>query len=52
VLEIQEIADKVHLGRTRVTGIVSSVYQRLGKELPDGRTRRAQLTKQRSSSAT
>jgi site-specific DNA recombinase len=51
VLEIQEIADKVHLGRTRVMGIVREAYRRLGKELPDGRARRAHLTRQQSPSA-
>jgi DNA invertase Pin-like site-specific DNA recombinase len=50
-LEIQEIADKVHLGRTKMMEIVRDAYRRLGRELPDGRTRRAQLTGQQTSSA-
>jgi site-specific DNA recombinase len=52
VLEIQEIADKVHLGRTTVMEIVRDVYRRLGKDVPDGRTRCAHLIRQRLSSAT
>jgi site-specific DNA recombinase len=43
VLGIQQIGEAVHLGRTRVMEIVRDVYRRLGKELPDGRTRRSQL---------
>jgi len=42
-LEVQDIADRVHLGRTKVMEIVRESYRRLGKELPDGRTRRARL---------
>ncbi|HUE16655.1 MAG TPA: recombinase family protein [Planctomycetaceae bacterium] len=51
VLEIQEIGDAVHLGRTRVMEIVREVYQRLRKELPDGRTRRSQLKGDQSTPA-
>jgi len=49
ILTIQEIGDAVHLGRTRVMEIVRDVYRRLGKELPDGRTRRSQLKNDQSS---
>jgi hypothetical protein len=50
-LEIQAIGDAVHLGRTRVMEIVRDVYRRLGKELPDGRTRRSQLKGDQSTPA-
>jgi site-specific DNA recombinase len=50
-LEIQEISDAVHLGRTRVMEIVREAYRRLGKEFPDGRTRRSQLKRDKSASA-
>ena len=50
-LEIQAIADKVHLGHTKVMEIVRNAYRRLGREVPDGRTRRTQLTGHQSSSA-
>ena len=50
-LEIQAIGDAVHLGRTRVMEIVRDVYRRLGRELPDGRTRRSQLKRDKSASA-
>jgi hypothetical protein len=49
VLEIQEIGDAVHIGRTKVMEIVGDAYRRLGKELPDGRTRRSQLRGDQSS---
>jgi len=48
-LEIQEIAERVHIGRTKVMDIVRDAYRRVGKELPDGRTRRSQLTDRQSS---
>jgi hypothetical protein len=51
VLEIQEIGDAVHLGRTRIMEIVKDVYRRLGKEPPDGRTRRSQLKSDKSTFA-
>jgi site-specific DNA recombinase len=47
-LEIQAIGDAVHLGRTRVMEIVRDACRRLGKELPDGRTRRSQLKQDKS----
>jgi predicted XRE-type DNA-binding protein len=50
-LEIHEIAETVHLGRTKVMEIVRDVYHRLGKELPDGRTRRSHLRKGRSTTS-
>jgi site-specific DNA recombinase len=50
VLKIQQIADKMHLGRTRVMDIVREAYRRLGRELPDGRTRHSHLSKTKSSS--
>jgi site-specific DNA recombinase len=49
ILTIWEIGDAVHLGRTKVMEIVRDVYRRLGKELPDGRTRRSQLQGDQSS---
>jgi site-specific DNA recombinase len=49
ILTIQEIGNAVHFGRTRVMVIVRDVYRRLGKELPDGRTRRSQLKGDQSS---
>jgi DNA invertase Pin-like site-specific DNA recombinase len=42
-LAIQEIGATVHLGRTRVMEIVRDAYRRLGREMPDGRTRHAGL---------
>ena len=50
-LEIQAIGDVVHLGRTRVMEIVRDVYRRLGKDVPDGRTRRSQLHAEQPSTA-
>jgi site-specific DNA recombinase len=49
ILEIHEIGDAVHLGRTRVMVIVRDVYRRLGKESPDGRTRRSRLKGEQTS---
>jgi site-specific DNA recombinase len=49
ILTIREIGDAVHLGRTKVMEIVRDVYRRLGKELPDGRTRRCRLKGDQSS---
>jgi site-specific DNA recombinase len=48
-LEIQEIAERVHIGRTKVMDIVRDAYRRGGKELPDGRTRQSKLTDRQSS---
>ena len=48
-LEIQEIAERVHIGRTKVMDIVRDAYRRIGKEMPDGRTRRSHLTDRQSS---
>jgi non-heme chloroperoxidase len=48
---VQEIGDAVHLGRTRVMEIVRDVYRRLGRELPDCRTRRSQLKRDKSTPA-
>ena len=47
LLEIQAIGESVHIGRTKVMEIVRDGYRRLGKELPDGRTRRSQLHDER-----
>lgn len=42
-LEIQKIGEKVHLARGAVMQIVKEAYKRIGKELPEGRTRRMRL---------
>lgn len=48
-LAIKEIAVTVHLGRTRVMEILREAYRRLGRDLPDGRTRHAGLKRVHSS---
>jgi hypothetical protein len=48
-LPIKEIGVAVHLGRTRIMEIVREAYRRLGRDLPDGRTRLAGLKQDRSS---
>jgi hypothetical protein len=49
-LEIQEIAGKVHIGRTKVMEIVTEAYRQAGKEIPDGRARRSRLSDTQPSS--
>jgi DNA invertase Pin-like site-specific DNA recombinase len=42
-LKFYEIAEKVHRAHGTVKQIVNEAYRRIGKELPDGRTRRMRL---------